>query len=381
MEQRTQRIDGISQITERAHPLRNPRLLIPLIGLLLTFLIVESARAETVVVAGTMVTHADMADHFAIDIPAGLTTLTVELPLPQSADVFGYAQDPGETSVTSSRSPDKDISEKDTFGNDYRVLTYNRPAEGELDITVSQSQAQIRADLNRPAPDSPYPIANCPEDVAQFLNASKLVQSDDSSIRDLAQSITAGAGDEATAAKRISEWMSQNMNYAIAVQGVMPSDAAWALSHHEGSCDGWAHAFLALARAAGIPARFAAGFALGGSLRYPADEDGDATVTMHGHNQSHAWVELWFPKIGWVPYEPQGSAAFADSHHLRSWVGLDCDTAKPFLRWEGYSRTEVTYQETVDVTHMSDQPNLTYVSRAEAPAGVILLARRQVAQE
>jgi len=102
---------------------------------------------------------------------------------------------------------------------------------------------------------------------------------------------------------------------------------------------------------------------------------------MHGHNQSHAWVELWFPKTGWVPYEPQGSAAFADSHHLRSWVGMDCDTAKPLLRWQGYSRTDVTYHESVEVTHLSDQPNLTYVSRAEAPAGVILLSRRQSTQD
>jgi transglutaminase-like putative cysteine protease len=381
MEQRTQGIGKYTYGTVRTHLLRYPLLLASLTGLLLTFLAVACAHAETVVVAGTMVTHADMADHLAIDIPAGLTTLTVEVPLPQSADVFGYEQDPGDVALVSSRTPDKDITERDSFGNNYRALTFNRPAEGELDITVTQSDAEIRADLNRPSPDSPYPIRDCPSDVAQFLNASTLVQSDDESIRQIARSITIGAGDEATAAKRISAWMSENMNYAIAVRGVMPSDASWALSHHEGSCDGWAHAFLALARAAGIPARFAAGFALGGSLRYPADEDGDATVTMRGHNQSHAWVELWFPKTGWVPYEPQGSAAFADSHHMRTWVGLDCDTAKPFLRWQGYSRSDVTYQETVEVTHMSDQPNLTYVSRAEAPAGVILLSRRQTAQD
>ncbi|HEX5322293.1 MAG TPA: transglutaminase-like domain-containing protein, partial [Capsulimonadaceae bacterium] len=291
--------------------------------------------------------------------------------------VFGYVQDPGETSVTSNRTPSKDFTEKDSFGNTYRGFTYVHPAEGELSITVTQSAAEIRADLNRPAPNSPYPLAACPDDVTQFLNASKLVQSDDGTIHELARSITEGAPDEAAAAERISGWMSQNMNYAIAIRGVMPSDAAWALSHREGSCDGWAHAFLALARAAGIPARFAAGFALGGSLRYPAAGDGSATVTMHGHNQSHAWVELWFPKAGWVPYEPQGSAAFADSHHLRSWVGLDCDTAKPLLRWQGYSRQQVTYQESVEVTHLSDRPNLSYVSTAQFPAGVILLSRRQ----
>lgn len=362
------------------HPLRNPRLILALTGLIVAFLLCSTAAdAETVVVGGSMVTQTDMADCITVDVPPGLMTLTVTLPVPQQAHVFGYEQDPGETSVVSSRTPDQETTATDQFGNSYRVLTFNRPAEGEMEITVTQTQAEIRTDLSRAAPDAPYPVAGYPDDVAEYLGPSKLVQSDDPDIRSLAHSITEGAGDEATAAKRICGWMSQNMNYAIAIRGVMPSDAAWALAHREASCDGWAHVFIALARASGIPARFAAGFSLGGSLRYPADSDGNSTVTTRGHNQPHAWAEIWFPHIGWVPYEPQGSAAFADSHHLRAWIGMDCDSAKPLLHWTGYERVlpEVTYQERVDVTHLSDQPDLTYVSSDESPAGVILLARRQ----
>lgn len=365
---------------ESNHPLRSIRLLMALIGLALAFLLaMTNAQAETVVVAGSMVTHTDLADCITVDVPSGLLTLTVTVPLPHSEKVFGYQQDPGQTTVDVSRTPDQQTTTTDSFGNSYRVMTFDRPAEGELTVTVTQTEAEIRADLSRPAPDAPYPVTAYPADVAPFVNASKLVQSDNPSIRDLAQSIVAGSTDEATAAKRISGWMSQNMNYAIAISGVMPSDAAWAISHREGSCDGWAHVFLALARAAGIPARFAAGFALGGSVRYPAAADGQATVTMRGHNQPHAWVELWFPGAGWVPYEPQGSAAFTDSHHLLSWVGLDSDSAKPFLHWTGYERVlpEVTYEEQVDVTHLTDEPNLTYVGCDQFPAGVLLLARRQ----
>lgn len=364
----------------RNHPLRSFRLLLALLGLLLAFLLAMSgARAETVVVSGSMVTRTDMTDCITVEVPSGLTSLTVTVPLPQSDNAFGYEQDPGQTSVVSSRAPSENTTATDSFGNSYRVMTFDRPAEGALVITVTQNQAEIRADLSRPAPNAPYPVAGYPDDVAKFVDASKLVQSDDSSIRDLAHSIVAGSDDEATAAKRICGWMTQNMNYAIAISGVMPSDASWAIAHKEGSCDGWAHVFLALARAAGIPARFAAGFALGGTIRYPADSDGSASITMRGHNQSHAWVELWFPGVGWVPYEPQGSAAFADSHHLLSWVGLDCDSAKPLLHWTGYERVlpEVTYEENVDVTHLSDQPNLTYVGCEQFPAGVLLLARRQ----
>jgi transglutaminase-like putative cysteine protease/uncharacterized membrane protein YidH (DUF202 family) len=65
----------------------------------------------------------------------------------------------------------------------------------------------------------------------------------------------------------------------------------------KGYCDYYASAMVVLARAAGIPARLAIGYASGiynlNSNRF--------IVTQA---DAHSWVEVYFPGIGWVPFEP-----------------------------------------------------------------------------
>ncbi len=65
----------------------------------------------------------------------------------------------------------------------------------------------------------------------------------------------------------------------------------------KGYCDYYASAMVVLARAAGIPARLAVGYASGtynlNSSRF--------IVTQA---DAHSWVEVYFPGIGWVPFEP-----------------------------------------------------------------------------
>lgn len=68
---------------------------------------------------------------------------------------------------------------------------------------------------------------------------------------------------------------------------------------HAGYCQQYAGAFAVLARAAGLPARVAVGFATGTEVAPHLWQvvDGDA----------HAWPEVWFPALGWVPFEPTPS--------------------------------------------------------------------------
>lgn len=65
----------------------------------------------------------------------------------------------------------------------------------------------------------------------------------------------------------------------------------------KGYCDYYASAMVVMARAAGIPARLAIGYASGtyniNSNRF--------VVTQA---DAHSWVEVYFPGIGWVPFEP-----------------------------------------------------------------------------
>lgn len=64
-----------------------------------------------------------------------------------------------------------------------------------------------------------------------------------------------------------------------------------------GYCDYYATAMTVLARAAGIPARFVVGYASG----VYNQEEGRSIIT---EADAHSWVEVYFPGIGWIEFEP-----------------------------------------------------------------------------
>jgi transglutaminase-like putative cysteine protease len=65
----------------------------------------------------------------------------------------------------------------------------------------------------------------------------------------------------------------------------------------KGYCDYYATSMAVLARAAGLPARIAVGYASG-----IYDMDLEAYVV--SEDQAHSWVEIYFPGYGWVDFEP-----------------------------------------------------------------------------
>jgi transglutaminase-like putative cysteine protease len=83
-----------------------------------------------------------------------------------------------------------------------------------------------------------------------------------------------------------------------------------------GFCEQFAAAETVLLRAAGIPARLVTGFSGGARVderRVIRDSD------------AHAWVEVWFPGVGWVPSDPTAGATLADESAGRfatAWTAL-----------------------------------------------------------
>jgi transglutaminase-like putative cysteine protease len=65
----------------------------------------------------------------------------------------------------------------------------------------------------------------------------------------------------------------------------------------EGYCDYYATAMVVMARAAGLPARYVAGYATG-TYDYLT---GRYTVS---EANAHAWAEVYFPGYGWIEFEP-----------------------------------------------------------------------------
>ncbi|MDI7277738.1 MAG: transglutaminaseTgpA domain-containing protein, partial [Anaerolineae bacterium] len=68
----------------------------------------------------------------------------------------------------------------------------------------------------------------------------------------------------------------------------------------EGYCTYFASAMVLMCRSLGIPARIAQGYASG---EYVAERD----CFVVRHLDSHAWPELYFPRYGWIEFEPTPS--------------------------------------------------------------------------
>ena len=67
------------------------------------------------------------------------------------------------------------------------------------------------------------------------------------------------------------------------------------LEKKEGYCTYFATAFVLLARAEGIPARYVQGFCI------PVEENKETIVYSH---MAHAWPEVYIDGAGWIPFEP-----------------------------------------------------------------------------
>lgn len=67
------------------------------------------------------------------------------------------------------------------------------------------------------------------------------------------------------------------------------------LESRQGYCTYFATAFVLLARAEGIPARYVQGYCI------PLGEHGEACVYS---NMAHAWPEVYLDGVGWIPFEP-----------------------------------------------------------------------------
>ena len=77
--------------------------------------------------------------------------------------------------------------------------------------------------------------------------------------------------------------------------GTTGSDLLDFLQRKEGYCEQYASALAYLARVAGLPARVAIGFTRGDR------REGYWSV---GSHDAHAWTEIYFTGIGWVPFDP-----------------------------------------------------------------------------
>jgi len=175
---------------------------------------------------------------------------------------------------------------------DFDVKGYRQRLRGDTLTVTREDTAAMRADYRLPRGARAGMMA-------LFLDAEPLLEVQNTEIQSLARRLRGTETDPRVVAERINDWVHDSLKKEITVG--MPSALA-TLHAREGDCNEHTQLYVALARAAGIPARVAAGLTwLDGKFYY------------------HAWPEVWLER--WVAVDPTFGQFPADASHLRFTVG------------------------------------------------------------
>lgn len=150
-----------------------------------------------------------------------------------------------------------------------------------------------------------------PPDLRRFLEATSAIQSDHSAMIKQAKNIIAGATNRFEAATKIYEWVYRNIVKHPTVS--LPS-ALDVLQRREGDCNEHTYLFVALARAAGLPAQINVGIVF---AETGADE---------GAFYYHAWPAVYVGE--WIEMDPTLGIPLVDATYIRLLTGEIGDQMK-----------------------------------------------------
>ena len=95
--------------------------------------------------------------------------------------------------------------------------------------------------------------------------------------------------------------------------------------NRRGVCQDFANLFICLARLLGIPARYACGYVFTGA---GAGAGGSKPEHARMADQSHAWVQVYLPEVGWKGFDPT-NGVLTQTEHVRVAVGRNYVDATP----------------------------------------------------
>jgi hypothetical protein len=115
-------------------------------------------------------------------------------------------------------------------------------------------------------------------------------------LADQARAIAAGASTRYDQAVDLQNWF-RSFTYDLSFpSGTSQTAMKRFVAERRGYCEQFAGTFAAFARVLGLPSRVAVGFT-------PGEQRADGRYYVEGKH-AHAWPEIYFDGVGWVPFEP-----------------------------------------------------------------------------
>ena len=124
-------------------------------------------------------------------------------------------------------------------------------------------------------------------------------------IKQLTQSLTSGMTTEYDIVVTVENYL--KLNYPYATEGIpVPGPrqdyvSQFLFDSKKGYCNNFSSSMAVMLRTIGIPTRWVTGFTAGTMDPQYTGKDQRFVVT---NADAHSWVEVYFPTVGWIPFDP-----------------------------------------------------------------------------
>ncbi len=316
--------------------------------LLLMLLSFSLLWAKTLIFEGSLKSVVKLTQQVGFEVRDPLNMLSFRFALPRDFSNALVSQKVQNLSIEAEPKPYKLEREKDQFGNEWVVITW-KELKTTPKITIT-FEVSIEPRLKTVSSTSDFPIKQVPESERIYLKPTEEVQSDHPEIVTLAKKLTEGATTQYDAVVRILNYVADHVKYTY---NPPQYDALYTLRTGMGNCQNFAHLSIALLRAVGIPSRIVGGISLKEPLKVPLNRQ-EYLVQSMGQG-GHAWIEIYFPDLGWLSYDPQQSRQITSSRHIKQTHGLDSNHINDSWRASPYLPE---YKELIDARFLVDEINL-----------------------
>ncbi len=195
--------------------------------------------------------------------------------------------------------------EEEKFGYEYRVEYYVLNRDGEDLVKNHRTISEETWDRIAMKYKTPEGYIYTYDDLLEYRDSvrkiygKKPLLSDE--VMNLTEEIAGDSDSEYVKLKRIERWLSEH-EYSTEID-ISAEDLGsperfmdrFLIENTSGYCSYYATAFVLMARAEGIPARYVEG--------YRIDENEYETVKVYS-NMAHAWPEAYIEGVGWIKFDP-----------------------------------------------------------------------------
>jgi len=192
----------------------------------------------------------------------------------------------------------------------WRPTAYDGPEAVAVDGSIEPVAAYSRGDeftvTSRRRATAPATLAQAGADYPDGLDRYRRLPDDTpSALGEVTNDVTADAETPYGKAVAINRWLRTEKDYSLSVDRPDGHVATRFVTEMDaGFCQYFATAMVAMLRAEDVPARYVTGYT-------PYEQVGDGEHVIRG-KYAHTWVEVYFPDVGWVAFDPTPPAERRD---------------------------------------------------------------------